>query len=99
MRMSLYSVFNNSKAELFILHDIFLPSYPICIEWLDYNPKEGENRGNFAAVGGMTPEINVWDLNVSGCLESAFQLGGKKTKKSQRHTDAILELSWCPENR
>lgn len=60
----IFLVFNNANAELFILHDFFLPSYPICIEWLDFNPNDSENRGNFAAVGTLTPEIEFWDLSV-----------------------------------
>src|SRR5207237_6071618 len=81
-----------------MLHDIFLPTYPLCIEWIDFNASAPENRGHFAAMGYMTHEIDVWDLNTAGCLEPAFRLG-KKMKKANRHTDAVLDLSWNTNTR
>jgi len=86
-------VFNNDKAELFILHDLFLPAYPLCIEWMDFNPTAPKSDGNFAALGYTTPEIDIWDMNLSGSLEPAVRLGAKKGS-NLRHTDAVIDLSW-----
>jgi periodic tryptophan protein 1 len=91
-------VFNNDKGEFFIHNDMFLPSYPICIEWMDFNPKKEAARGHYVAVGCMEPEILVWDLNLTGCLEPAFTLGSIK-KKSMKHSDAVLDLAWHKDNR
>lgn len=91
-------MFNNEKGELFIWNDMFLPSYPICVEWIDFNAKKTNEPGNYAAVGSMTPEIGVWDLGVSGCLDPVFTLGSKK-KKTMRHRDAVLDISWNKDNR
>ena len=81
-------------SSLYIHHDLMLPAFPLCVEWLNYRPGSGsEDLANFAAIGTFDPNIEIWNLD---CLDKAFPdmiLGepidtsiasiGKKKKKSK----------------
>merc|ERR1711915_644860 len=89
-------VYNDVEDALYIHHDILLPSFPLALEWLSFDP-ESDTRGNLVAVGTMQPVIEVWDLDLVDCLEPAFKLGRKAKKKKGipgvGHKDAVA-LSW-----
>ena len=90
-------VYNDVEDALYIHHDILLPSFPLALEWLSFDP-ESDTRGSLVAVGTMQPVIEVWDLDLVDCLEPAFKLGRKARKKKGiagvGHKDAVLSLSW-----
>lgn len=94
------------EPSLYVHHDVMLPSFPLCVEWFDYNGTE-TSTGNMAAVGTFDPEIEIWDLDVVDAMYPRAILGQqqnksevklKKKKKGVRthqeyHTDAVLSLS------
>jgi len=69
----------------------------VALEWLSFDP-ENDKRGSLVAVGTMGPIIEVWDLDLVDCLEPAFKLGKKGSKKKGikrvGHKEAVLSLSW-----
>jgi hypothetical protein len=46
----------------------------------------------------MTSIIEIWDLDIMNCLEPAYTLGCKPSKKKKQkrvgHKDAVLDLAW-----
>ncbi|KAK0176489.1 hypothetical protein PV328_000620 [Microctonus aethiopoides] len=90
-------VYNEREDSFYCHHDILLPSFPLCIEWLNFDPSDSK-PGNLCAIGNMTSVIDVWDLDVVDCLEPAFKLGCKPSKKKNKkrvgHKDAVLDIAW-----
>lgn len=62
-------------SNLYVHHDIMLPAFPLCVEWVNYKPNQANveegnmNIGNFAAVGTFDPQIEIWNLD---CIDKAF---------------------------
>ncbi|KAF8340434.1 WD40-repeat-containing domain protein [Cantharellus anzutake] len=88
-------VYDESKDNLYAHHDFMLPSFPLCIEWLDYQPNapSTSKTGNFIAVGTFEPEIEIWSLDtmdavypdaVLGKLEKTQQRGPVAAKPNKR---------------
>lgn len=83
-----------------------LPSFPLCVEWLNYSIKETEYRkGNLVAIGTFDPEIEIWDLDTIDTVYPQAILGANpKNRKSKhiqtdRHIAAITCLSWNKSQR
>eukprot|EP00118_Oscarella_pearsei_P015097 m.133304 g.133304 ORF g.133304 m.133304 type:complete len:547 (+) comp38122_c1_seq4:1135-2775(+) len=99
-------VYNNEEDSLYVHHMILLSSFPLAVEWMDFDPHPDTGKVNYVAVGTMEPEIGIWDLDVVESLEPMFTLGSKKStsrKKPQKasggHCDAVMALSWNPITR
>ena len=96
-------VYNEIDNNIYCHHDTILATFPLCMEWIEFDPGE-EEAGNLLAIGSMEPDIEIWDLDVMGSLEPAYVLAGSKKPKSKGkkkkkaeisgHTDAVLGLSW-----
>ncbi|ODQ81442.1 hypothetical protein BABINDRAFT_159734 [Babjeviella inositovora NRRL Y-12698] len=89
------------ESNLYVHHDLMLPAFPLCVEWVNFKPmgdNSATNVGNFAAIGTFDPQIEIWNLD---CIEKAFpdvilgepeanSMAGlkkkkKKSKKAQEH--------------
>ncbi|SCU81482.1 LAME_0B07294g1_1 [Lachancea meyersii CBS 8951] len=57
-------------SALYVHHDLMLPAFPLCVEWLNYKPgSNSDDPANFAAIGSFDPQIEIWNLD---CVEKAF---------------------------
>ncbi|PWW74373.1 WD40 repeat-like protein [Tuber magnatum] len=67
-------VYEDEADNLYVHHDIMLPAIPLCVEWLDIpvggtsNAENRDARGNYAAIGTMDPDIEIWNLDLVDCL-------------------------------
>lgn len=57
-------VYEEAQDNLFAHHDIPLPVFPLCIEWMDFTPGAALGTapgaaGNMAAIGTFAPHIEV----------------------------------------
>src|SRR5215471_2525505 len=56
-------VYDDSEENLYVHHDLMLPNFPLCLEWLNFPPasststqnalKPKEEFGNYVAVGTL----------------------------------------------
>lgn len=70
-------MYEPENGNLFVHHDIPLPSFPLCLAHGDISPTGA--AGNFCAVGTFGPGIEVWNLDVLNALEPSCVLGGEDT--------------------
>jgi periodic tryptophan protein 1 len=93
-------VYEDDADNLYVHHDIMLPAYPLCVEWLNSaagksSEEHKDGNANFVAIGTMDPDIEVWDLDTIDCMYPNAILGqggqnsmdapkGKKKKKKSK---------------
>ncbi|CAE6349474.1 unnamed protein product [Rhizoctonia solani] len=85
-------IYNDADENLYVHHDILLPSFPLCLEWLDFPPATSSEttpqQGNFIAVGTFEPEIEIWSLDVTEAIYPSLILG--RPDKSASHVPVPL---------
>jgi len=95
--LSLLDVFIYEEAEdnLYVHHEIMLPSFPLSLAWMDCNGTK-EEKGNFIAVGSFETDIEIWDLDVVDSLEPLLTLGISKKNRQKENQPKVhtLLLSW-----
>ena len=68
-------VYEDEQDNLYVHHDVMLPAIPLCVEWFGARPNKPGEKGNFAAVGTMDPDIELWDLDIVDGMYPAAILG------------------------
>lgn len=101
-------IYEDDSANLYVHHDILLPSFPLCLEWINYSAAKAQpdvttsGGVNNIAIGTFEPDIEIWDLDTLDALYPTTILGAKagskrrKKKNDKYHTDAVLGLSANP---
>jgi periodic tryptophan protein 1 len=99
-------VYEDAADNLYVHHDIMLPAIPLAVEWLDVAvgkpDADKDSRGNFAAIGTMEPDIELWNLDVVDGMypdailgqgaEDAATAGKPKKKKKKKSKKANEEF-------
>ncbi|KAG0239672.1 hypothetical protein BGW41_007555 [Actinomortierella wolfii] len=113
LQIYIYDQSDETEANMYVHHDIMLPAFPLCLEWLDFRAGRKahlQTPGNYIAVGTFDPEIEIWDLDtldtmypdvVLGAQDKTKKKKGKKSKKvnNEYHTDAVMSLAWNKQHR
>lgn len=78
-------VYDESQENLYAHHDLMLPNFPLCLEWLDFPPATSSTNppltstpkafGSYIAVGTLDPEIEIWSLDVIEAMYPDMVLG------------------------
>jgi len=89
-------VYNEEEDSYFPHHDNLLANFPVCMEWLNYDPTSEEKEpANLVAIGNIDNFIEVWDLDQIATLEPTFVLGKiSKKAKGHVHKGPVVTLSW-----
>lgn len=86
-------VYEEADSNLYVHHDIMLPSFPLCVEWVGASTTGGDEGKNFAAIGTFEPQIEIWNLDVLDVPYPSMILG-TNSESGKCHTDAVMSLSW-----
>ncbi|PWN28413.1 WD40 repeat-like protein, partial [Jaminaea rosea] len=80
-------------SSLYVHHDLLLPSFPLCLEWLSHSPAAASSstntngatrasQGNYLAVSTMDPEIEIWNMDIIDGLVPSAVLGNREASKA-----------------
>merc|ERR1712086_400963 len=79
-------VYEEEEGNVYEHHDIVLPAFPLCVEWLGV-PLKNTPEHNFVAVGTFEPAIEIWDLDTIDCSEPLTSLGGMLVTSDPREEE------------
>ncbi|WRT64681.1 uncharacterized protein IL334_001615 [Kwoniella shivajii] len=80
-----FHVYADADENLYAHHDLMLPMFPLCVEWLDFpcgessssnaNDSNPHQKGSYVAVGSFDPSIEIWDADLVDGLYPQAILG------------------------
>ncbi|OCF45791.1 periodic tryptophan protein 1 [Kwoniella heveanensis CBS 569] len=77
-----FHVYADADENLYAHHDLMLPTFPLCVEWLDFpsgsgssSTDEAPKSGSYVAVGSFDPSIEIWDADLVDGLYPQAILG------------------------
>ncbi|KAF8126414.1 hypothetical protein K438DRAFT_2146192 [Mycena galopus ATCC 62051] len=89
-------VYDESQEKLYVCHDLVLPNFPLCLEWLDFSPAvtgSSTGFGNYIAVASILgrpdetkPHIPIQKKNRTKTKHCTAFTG--------HYVDAVLALNW-----
>ncbi|KAJ3008031.1 hypothetical protein HKX48_008807 [Thoreauomyces humboldtii] len=77
--LEVYLYEGDDEDNLYVHHDIMLPSFPLCLEWLDFRvgaKADQDGTGNYVAIGTFDPQVEIWDLDLVDAVYPECILGG-----------------------
>ncbi len=59
-------IYAANDANLYVHHDLMLPSFPLCLEWMDYTPARSsadtaDQNASVAAAAGVWATLSPWE--------------------------------------
>ena len=68
-------VYNETTHHSYSHHEIMLNTYPLCLEWMDYNTAEPDKKGPVMCMTQQrAAEVNIsWALLGSDCYIRVFR--------------------------
>ena len=84
-------VYEDEADNLYVHHDVMLPAVPLCVEWVTARPNRRNETGNFAAVGTMEPDIELWDLDVVDGMYPSAVLGQSSQAIAEPPSDPVTK--------
>lgn len=84
--LDMYVFEESEDHNLYVHHDIMLPSFPLSVQPINYSIAKECSDKNYVAVGSFESDIEIWNMDVLDIACPTAILKG--------HKDAVMTLSW-----
>ena len=86
-------VYNEDEDSCYVHHDIILDSFPLCLEWLSFDPTLNGKSGNYNSNVIYIVKKNSFYQNIQNVL-SEFYHFSSQLKLLYLSSNIILVLCW-----